>query len=189
MFVFILTVPKMGLCSRCGHIVRIILVRRLPDHAPIFFAEVQALQLALDTINSSSNNQFLILSDLLSCLLSIRNRNIQHSIILEITIRLHRALHSGSKIVLMWLRATSVLLETLQSMAPQRLRLIYQSLLCSCIILICLVLLIPYILSRWQRSRDENQINKLHKNQDRNTIQSVRRDEVLIHRLRVASCV
>ena len=48
------------------------LVKRLPDHASIFSAEAQAILLALNIISQSSNQQFLILSDSLSCVEAIK---------------------------------------------------------------------------------------------------------------------
>ena len=53
-----------------------VLVKRLPDHASIFSAEAQAIVLALNIISQSSNQHFLILSDSLSCVEAIKNRNL-----------------------------------------------------------------------------------------------------------------
>jgi hypothetical protein len=59
-------------------IVNKVLVKRLPDHASILSAEAQAilLALALNIISQSSNQQFLILSDSLSCVEAIKKTEI-----------------------------------------------------------------------------------------------------------------
>jgi hypothetical protein len=61
-----------------------VLVKRLPDHSSIFSVESRAVPLALDIMKQSCERRFLILSDSLSCLKSLENRNFQNSLILEI---------------------------------------------------------------------------------------------------------
>ena len=57
---------------------------RLPNEATIFTAEAKAIQLAFEFIKISSDKHFTIFSDSLSCLQSIKNRNIEHPYILDI---------------------------------------------------------------------------------------------------------
>jgi hypothetical protein len=54
-----------------------ILVKELPDHSSIFSAESRAVLLALDIMKQSCERRFIILSDSLSCLKSLENRNFQ----------------------------------------------------------------------------------------------------------------
>jgi ribonuclease HI len=75
-----------------------VLALRLPDHSSIFSAEARAVLLALKIIEQSPNKCFLILSDSLSCLKSVDNRNLQNPVVLEIMERLHKLLSSGLKI-------------------------------------------------------------------------------------------
>jgi ribonuclease HI len=56
----------------------------LPVHASFFAAEAQAIHLALDIINQSQYQQYLILSDSLYGLIAIENRNLQNPLIVEI---------------------------------------------------------------------------------------------------------
>jgi ribonuclease HI len=80
-----------------------VLVKRLPDHASIFSAEAQAILLALDIISQSSNQHFLILSDALSCVEAIKNRNLHDPVMVEILERLHQQLRCQRSITFVWI--------------------------------------------------------------------------------------
>jgi hypothetical protein len=69
-----------------------ILVKRLPNNASTFSAETSAMLVALDMISHTSNLKFLILSDSLSCINSIENKDFQNPFIVEILERLHKLL-------------------------------------------------------------------------------------------------
>ena len=58
--------------------------------------------MALDMIHQSSNHQFLFLSDSLSCLQSLRNRDLSHPLIADILCRVHVLLERGAKVAFMW---------------------------------------------------------------------------------------
>ena len=79
------------------------LTKRLPDHASIFSAESQAILLAIDIAKQSSNTKILILSDSLSCLQSVQNRNLNNPFILSITTDIHTLIESGKQIFIMWM--------------------------------------------------------------------------------------
>jgi hypothetical protein len=61
-----------------------VLVKRLPNHASIFSAEAIAILLALDIINQSTEQCFLILSDSLSSVNAVENRNLENPLVVEI---------------------------------------------------------------------------------------------------------
>ena len=79
-----------------------ILVKRLPNNASIFSAEASAILLALDMISQTCNLKFLILSDSLSCINSIENKDLQNPFIVEILERLHELLSTGVCITFVW---------------------------------------------------------------------------------------
>ena len=78
-------------------------VKRLPNGSSIFSAESRAILLALNIADMSVNERILILSDSLSCLQSIENQKLNHSLILEIIIFIHRIILDGKQLALMWL--------------------------------------------------------------------------------------
>ena len=58
--------------------------KRLLNHSSIFTAEARAIWLALEMAQHSSSNHFLFLSDSLSCLQSMRNRDMSCPLIAEV---------------------------------------------------------------------------------------------------------
>mgnify|MGYP006359885113 CR=1 FL=1 len=79
-----------------------VLVQRLPDHASIFSAEAQSILLALDIISQSSNQDFVILSDSLSCVEAIKNRHLQNPLIVEILELLQQQLRCDRSLTFVW---------------------------------------------------------------------------------------
>jgi hypothetical protein len=77
-------------------------VKRLPDHSSIFSAESRAVLLARDIMKQSCERRFLILSDSLSCLKSLENRNFQNPLILELFDTIDKLLRSGYSITFVW---------------------------------------------------------------------------------------
>ena len=63
--------------------------KRLPNHSSIFTAEARAILLALDMAQRRPNNRFLLLTDSLSCLQSMKNQNMTHPLMAEIFILTH----------------------------------------------------------------------------------------------------
>lgn len=166
-----------------------VLVKRLPDHSSIFSAESRAVLLALDIIKQSCERRFLIVSDSLSCLKSLENRNFQNPLILEILESLDKLIRSGYSITFMWVPshigidgngaadATAKAALSLQmSMSPVPYS-DFKPLVCT------------YVNSVWQKRWDGETNNKLHRLQPvvgtYRHGKLTRRDEVVIHRLRV----
>jgi ribonuclease HI len=77
-------------------------VNRLLNNTSIFSAESSAILLALDIISQTSNLKFLILSDSLSCINSIENKDLQNPFIVEILERRHELLSTGVCITFVW---------------------------------------------------------------------------------------
>jgi kelch-like protein 2/3 len=162
---------------------------RLPDHSSIFSAEAHAILLALNTIQQSSHTKFIILSDSLSSLQSIQNKNLHNPIILDICNKIHKLIVSGNSICFIWIPshigisgnslADSEAKAALQ-LPVSRLPVPYTDFV---------GLIKSYVNKRWQQLWDTEANNKLHGIQP--LIQTLpihnlpRRDERLIHRLRL----
>ena len=76
---------------------------RLPDHASIFSAEAHAILLALNAIQQSTHSKFIILSDSLSSLQSIENRNLHNPLVMNICNKIHKLITSGNSICFIWI--------------------------------------------------------------------------------------
>ena len=162
---------------------------RLPDHSSIFSAEAHAILLALNMIQQSVHTKFVILSDSLSCLQSIQNMNILNPLILDICIKIHKLTVSGNSINFIWI--PSHIGITGNSLADSEAKAALQ--------LPVTNLPVPYsdfkgliksyVDKRWQQSWDTEANNKLHGIQPLIHTQPIyslpRRDERLIHRLRI----
>ena len=162
---------------------------RLTNNASIFSAECHAILLALQLIKQSSSSHFVILSDYLSCLQSIQNKNLHNPIILDICTAIHKLLVSDNSICFLWVPShIGIPGNTLAdneakaalSLQPSNLPVPYTDFK---------PLIYNYINKRWQQSWDTEINNKLHHIQPQIVSEPVlhlpRRDEILIHRLRV----
>lgn len=166
-----------------------VLKKRLPDHASIFSAEAQAILLSLDIADQSGSDKILILSDSLSCLQSIDNRNLQNPLILQISNRIHDLLKSGTELCFMWVPSHVGLSGNSAADASAKDALSLPSTRGAVPYSDFKPLVHSHILSRWQQSWNTKTNNKLHE------IQPVikppvfyglpRRDERIIHRLRI----
>jgi ribonuclease HI len=76
---------------------------RLPDRCSIFTAELRAILLALDFIEGSHHDKFLILSDSLSSLQSIKNCNLDHPLTRLILEKCHIFYEMGKNVSFCWL--------------------------------------------------------------------------------------
>jgi Reverse transcriptase-like len=74
----------------------------LPNGSSILSAEARELLMALDMVHQSSDRQLLFLSDSLSCLQSLKNRDLSHPLIADNLCRVHVLLSRGSQVVFMW---------------------------------------------------------------------------------------
>jgi ribonuclease HI len=165
-----------------------VLALRLPDHSSIFSAEARAVLVGLKIIEQSPEKCFLILSDSLSCLKSLENRNLQNPVVLEIIERVHKLLSSGLKISFVWVPSHIGIAVNTAADATAKAALSLQ--LCETTVPYSdfKPLVAIYVKGVWQMSWDGENSNKLH------CIKPVigpfaktslpRRDEVVIHRLR-----
>jgi len=76
--------------------------KRLPNNLSINSAEACGVLLALDMIHLSTGSQLLFLSDSLSCLQSLQNRDFSHPLVAEFLCRVHGLISDGSSVVYMW---------------------------------------------------------------------------------------
>ncbi len=79
---------------------------RLPDNASIFSAEVQAIDLALRFISNLDRKDYIIFSDSLSVLQSLKNRNLSNPLIKQLLIK-HHNISVSKNIVFCWLPSHS----------------------------------------------------------------------------------
>jgi kelch-like protein 2/3 len=166
-----------------------VLVKRLPDHSSIFSAESRAVLLALDIMKQSCERRFLVVSDSLSCLKSVEDRNFQNPLILEILETLDKLFRSGYRVTFVWVPShigiegngaadatakAALSLRVSKSSVPYS---DFKPLVCA------------YVNSAWQKCWDRETNNKLHGLQpvigNYRHGKLTRRDEVAIHRLRV----
>ena len=61
-----------------------IIKRRLPGHTSIYTAELRAIQLALDVVNNSNKDKYVICVDSLLCLQAIEQQHIDHPLVLDV---------------------------------------------------------------------------------------------------------
>ena len=74
----------------CGAIINNLSIKqRLLSNASIFTAEATAIDLALDAITESNDDHFIIFSDSLSVLLSLKNKKMDNPLILKLLQKLH----------------------------------------------------------------------------------------------------
>jgi ribonuclease HI len=71
-------------------------------HASIFSAEAIAILLALDIISQSTKQDFLVLSDSLSCVNAVESRNLENPLVTEILERVHQPLLVDQRITFLW---------------------------------------------------------------------------------------
>ena len=78
-----------------------VLKKALPRESSIFTAEARAIDLALNIILKSTHKQFIIFSDSLSVLLSLRNKKFQNPLIIKLLSRLDSMSYS-KEIIICW---------------------------------------------------------------------------------------
>ena len=79
------------------------LKQRLPDNASIFTAELKAIDLALDAVSESEDREFIIFSDSLSVLLSLKNKKLDNPLIINVLHSLHTLSRAHKTIVFCWI--------------------------------------------------------------------------------------
>ena len=75
----------------------------LPPIASVFSAELHAIQLALQIITERSEEEYLILSDSLSSLQSIKDKSSKHPIVRKAQHQIHDIYSSGQSVKFMWM--------------------------------------------------------------------------------------
>ena len=71
---------------------------RINPYASIYTAEAHALDMALEIIDNSSQSSFLVISDSLSCLISLNQINTLDPIILKLKLKFHILNQKGKNI-------------------------------------------------------------------------------------------
>ena len=162
-------------------------MKRLPDHSSIFSAEAIAVSLALNIIEQSQDKQFLILSDSLSCLNSLENRNFHNSLVLEILESLDKLLKSGYSITFAWVPSHIGIAGNTAADATAKAALCLQESSSMVPYTDFKPVVGAYVNKLWQNTWNSESNNKLHAIQPTiklfNPGRLSRRDEVLIHRL------
>jgi ribonuclease HI len=181
---------KQGICVAAAAAVSHdnVLVKRLPNHPSVFSADAIAIPLALDSISQSTEQNFLMRSDSVSCVNAVENRNIENPLVVEILERVHQQLHLERRITFVWVpshigiadnTAVDVIDKASVSLPISNAEIHhtdYEPLVSS------------HVKTCWQLSWNSD-TNKIFQIQP--VIKSVivnhlpRRDEILIHRLRV----
>lgn len=163
--------------------------KRLPNGSSIFSAEARGLLMALDMVHQSADRQLLFLSDSLSCLQSLKNRDMSHPLIADILCRVHTLISHGTQVAFMWvpshvglagnsaadIAAKAALLLPISNLP------VPPSDFCS--------LIRSHSLKQWQERWSSDTLNKLHAIEPKvnvfNLYRLPRRDEIIIHRLRI----
>jgi len=145
--------------------------------------------MALDMVHQSSDRKVLFLCDSLSCLQSLKNENLTHPLIADILCRVHTSLARGTKVAFMWVPSHVGLAgNTAADIAAKAALLLPVS-----------NLPVPHSdyfyhirslsLKHWQDSWNSETLNKLHAIEPKVNVFNVyrlpRRDEIIIHRLRI----
>ena len=77
-------------------------IERLPDRASIFSAELHAVFLALDHVETSAGDKFVIFTDSLSCLQSIKGRDWKNPLVNKVLERLHTLEKELNKVIIFY---------------------------------------------------------------------------------------
>ena len=135
--------------------------QKLPADSSIFTAEVQAVNLSLDYISESSGSKFVVFSDSLSVLQSIKNINLTNPYISKLLLKLNE-LPLDKTIVFCWLPSHVGIRgnEDADKSAKSASTLVEAD--------VCIPhtdfkpYINKYILTKWQTSWDNTILNKLH---------------------------
>ena len=163
--------------------------KRLPNGSSIFQLKARGLLMALDIVHQSADRQLLFLSDSLSCLQSLKNRDLSHPLIADILCRVHVLLSRGTQVAFMWVSSNVGLAGNSSADIAAKAALLLPisnlpvppSDFCS--------LIRSHSLRQWQESWNSETLNKLHAIEPKvnvfNLYRLPRRDEIIIHRLRI----
>ena len=88
--------------TACAAVLNKILKKAHPMESSIFTAEAHAIDLALNIISKSKHKKFIIFSDSLSVLLSLRNKKFQNPLIIKLLSRLD-SMSNRKEIIKCWI--------------------------------------------------------------------------------------
>lgn len=184
--------------SKCGPAVAaaalsapLTLCTRLPDNSSIFSAETQAINLALDIIETNTHTRFVIFSDSLSCLQAIENRLWNNPLILSILNRLHNLNIKGYNILFVWLPSHVGIRGNAEAdMAAKSALTLTTATNTTVPFSDFKPLITTFLNKKWQLKWDLEINNKLHSLQPKTGLfissnSLSRRDERVFHRLRI----
>ena len=162
---------------------------RIPDGATVFSAEMKALLLALDFIESADDDRFIIFTDSLSSMQALQSRKLSDPLVLEFLERFD-LMSTEKNIVLCWLPSHIGIEgnEKADLAARSALALPLSNIKLNCSNFKPLIF--TFIRSRWQSCWDLADSNKLHSIKPTlgpcySPGVTIRRDEVVLSRVRI----
>jgi hypothetical protein len=164
--------------------------KRLPNHhSSIFTGEVRAILLALDIAHRCSSSRFLVLTDFLSSLLGMRNRDMSRSLIAEVISCILRMILAGIELGFVWVQSNVGLAGNWAANIAAKAALLVPISNLALSHTDYFPVIRTYVLSQWQKSWSLETQNKLHAVEPTvNIIKSYclpRREKISIHRLRM----
>ena len=162
---------------------------RIPDSSSIFSAEIKAIDIALDFLEQSRSNRFIIFSDSLSVLQALSNQKFENPLICNLLERISQVLLC-KRVVFCWLPShvgikgnelADKSAKSALSLPISDFKVPFTDFKSS---------ISKYIQSRWQLQWDTDIHNKLHSikpslGEWHQAYRTVRREEVIIARLRI----
>ena len=155
---------KVGAASAAGVEFEKVFKTGMPSCSSIYSAELQALILALKMVYQSKRKNFLILSDSLSSLTSIKERKLDHPFLLDFFEYYKMLCEEGKRVVLAWVpshvgirgntAADTAAKDALSSEVPDDLKTKFSDLKANTH---------KYVKELWQIEWDKTPGNKLHK--------------------------
>ena len=164
--------------------------KSLPKEASIFTAEICAINLALKIISNNKAKKFIIYSDSISVLHSIKNQKLDNPLIVNLLNKLH-ALRQSKKIIFCWIpgymgiqgndKADSLAQAAVNIPPDKTSKLPYTDLKHK---------IKQIITERWQQLWDENTQNKLRQiepllKERKREASNARKEETILSRLRI----
>ena len=164
--------------------------QKIHPEASIYSAEATALELALEIVKKSSKKSFLILSDSLSCLTTIKQSNTTDTRILQIRQKVSEQIDQGKTITFAWLpshvgidgneNADKLAKEALKLQCKKTQKIHHMDLRQK---------VQKHISSLWEKKWNEQTLNKLHKIKPklgpRKPLLLPRKDSVIFTRLKI----
>lgn len=167
-----------------------VLVRRLPNKSSVYSAELTALCLALQFIDDSPQDEFIIYSDSLSCLMSMKSSSPRNPLLQQLITSYMACKRQGNDIVLCWVPSHVGIRgnENADLAAKGALHLNISDMQVPASDFKACVK--PYIYGKWQHYWDGCNANKLHEihpsiGEWHHSNRKSRREETTLARLRI----